>query len=71
MKIVLLQNTIVEGKRMLAGEVADVSEAFALHLAEMDLAYFFEEPGEKPAQEEPVEVKKPVRRRRTTKAVAK
>ena len=70
MKIVLLQNTIVDGKRMLAGEVADVSEAFALHLAEQDLAYFFEEPDEKPAQEaEPV--KKPVRRRRTTKAVEK
>ena len=70
MKIVLLQNTIVDGKRMLAGEVADVSEAFALHMAEQDLAYFFEEPGEKPAQEvEPV--KKPVRRRRTTKVVEK
>lgn len=70
MKIVLLQNTIIEGRRMLAGEIADVSEAFALHMAEMDLAYFFEEPGEKPAQE-PEEVKKPVRRRRTTKAVTK
>ena len=70
MKVVLLQNTIIDGKRMLAGEVADVSEAFALHLAEQDLAYFCEEAAEKPVQE-PEVVKKPVRRRRTTKAVAK
>lgn len=66
MKIVLLQNTIIHGKRMVAGEVVEVSEAFALCMAERALAYILDEP----AAETPKVVKKPVRRR-TTKAVAK
>lgn len=66
MKIVLLQNTIIQGKRMVAGEVAEVSEAFALCMAERDLAYIKDEP----VTEEPKAVKKTTRRR-TTKAVEK
>lgn len=63
MKIVLLQNTILAGKRLLAGETTEVSEAFANHLALLDLAHIVDAPTKEP------EVKKPVRRRRATKAV--
>lgn len=69
MKIVLLQNTIINGKRMVAGEVADVSEAFAVCMAERNLAYIQEKTEATPF-EEPKVVKKTTRRR-TTKAVAK
>lgn len=69
MKVIFLQNSLIKGRRFLAGDGADLDEAFAKHLASLNLVHA-ETPVEV-VQETVAEVEQPKRRTTRRKAVQK